>query len=218
MSILSCGTCDYRIEEQSTGKEGCNVSSTNLPLPAKALLGYVGCASHVPKTIPIRRVWAMPNKWTFSIPPIKELIDRYVGDGKGWIDPFAGMYSPAEFTNDLNPAANAKSHVKALDYVTNIEGIFNGALFDPPFSPRQVQECYNDLGLKVQMDDTNAFFYWSVKRAIAPKIKIGGHAISCGWNSGGFGKKLGFEIVEILLVCHGGSHNDTIVTVEVKER
>jgi len=28
------------------------------------------------------------------------------------------------------------------------------------------------------------------------------------------GKNRGFEIVEILLVAHGGHHNDTIVTVE----
>lgn len=49
----------------------------------------------------INRVWAMPNKWTFQIQPITELIKRYVGDGKGWIDPFAGMTSPAEITNDL---------------------------------------------------------------------------------------------------------------------
>lgn len=48
-------------------------------------------------------------------------------------------------------------------------------------------------------------------------IKPNGLAISCGWNSGGFGKMLGFEIVEILLVAHGGNHNDTIVTVERKK-
>lgn len=36
------------------------------------------------------------------------------------------------------------------------------------------------------------------------------------WNSGGFGKNLGFEMIEILLVPHGGHHNDTIVTVERK--
>lgn len=29
-------------------------------------------------------------------------------------------------------------------------------------------------------------------------------------------KKYGFEIIEILLVAHGGWHNDTIVTVEKK--
>ena len=32
----------------------------------------------------------------------------------------------------------------------------------------------------------------------------------------GDGKKYGFEIIEILLVAHGGWHNDTIVTVEKK--
>jgi len=45
---------------------------------------------------------------------------------------------------------------------------------------------------------------------------LGGIAISFGWNSNGFGKKLGFEIIEILIVPHGSSHNDTIVTIERK--
>ncbi len=58
----------------------------------------------------INRFWAMPNKWTFQIKPIAELLTRYVGDGKGWIDPFAGMYSPAEITNDLNPEMKALFH------------------------------------------------------------------------------------------------------------
>ena len=43
----------------------------------------------------------MPNKWTFKIPAIADLITRYVGDGDGWLDPFAGRYSPAKLTNDL---------------------------------------------------------------------------------------------------------------------
>jgi hypothetical protein len=30
------------------------------------------------------------------------------------------------------------------------------------------------------------------------------------------GKNRGFEIVEILIVAHGGHHNDTLVTVERK--
>ena len=40
--------------------------------------------------------------------------------------------------------------------------------------------------------------------------------ITCGWNSNGFGKNRGFEIIEILLVAHGQHRNDTIVTVERK--
>ena len=164
----------------------------------------------------INRVWAMPNKWTFKIKPIKEILDRYVGNGFRWIDPFAGMNSPAEITNDLNPNANAKFHLKALDFVKQFNSKFDGILFDPPYSGRQVKECYNDLDVDIQRDDTNSFFYWSVKREVADKIKIGGYAISFGWNSNGFGKKLGFEIIEILLIAHGSSHNDTIVTIEKK--
>jgi hypothetical protein len=44
----------------------------------------------------------------------------------------------------------------------------------------------------------------------------GGYAICCGWNSIGIGKKRGFKLIEVLLVCHGRLHNDTIVTVEQK--
>ena len=40
--------------------------------------------------------------------------------------------------------------------------------------------------------------------------------ITFGWNSGGIGYKYGFEIKRILMVPHGGWHNDTICTVEVK--
>ena len=38
--------------------------------------------------------------------------------------------------------------------------------------------------------------------------------ITFGWNSTGLGKKRGFEITRILIVCHGSMHNDTICTVE----
>ena len=47
-------------------------------------------------------------------------------------------------------------------------------------------------------------------------MKKDGIALSCGWNSGGIGKTNGFKLIEILLVPHGGIHNDTIVTVEGK--
>lgn len=72
------------------------------------------------------------------------------------------------------------------------------------------------LGKRVTQLDTSGFFYSSVKALAAPIIKRGGIAISFGWNSVGLGKKNGFEIIEILLVSHGGNHNDTICTVERK--
>ena len=164
----------------------------------------------------ITREWAMPNRWTFTIAPIKKLLDRYVGDGTEWIDPFCGTSTLAAHRNDLDPTIKGCSHKLALDFVKEMTDQLNGILFDPPYSGRQVSECYTHLKQKVHMDDTSSYFYWSVKREVAPKIKPGGYAISFGWNSSGFGGKLGFEIIEILLICHGSNHNDTIVTVERK--
>lgn len=54
------------------------------------------------------------------------------------------------------------------------------------------------------------------KFAAAEKIELGGYAISFWWNTKGFSKKHGFEIVEILIVNHGDFRNDTLCVVEKK--
>ena len=164
----------------------------------------------------INRVRAQPNRWTFQIKPIAKLVYKYVGDGKGWVDPFAGMYSPAEFTNDINPEMPAKVHLPAEDFVKQLDGIYEGIIFDPPYSYEQISRAYKGMGLTVTPLETSDNFYSRVKNPICNKIKDGGIAISFGWNSNGFGKRRGFHIIEILLVAHGGGHYDTIVTVERK--
>lgn len=165
----------------------------------------------------INRAWSMPDKWTFQIKPIAELVARYVGDGKGWIDPFAGETSPAEITNDLNPDRPAKYHLDALDFLKQLDGQYKGVLFDPPYSQRQVKECYEGLGRGFTMRDGQIANRWTDEKVeIKHLIKPGGIALSFGWNSQGIGVLNGFEIVEILLVAHGAGHNDTIVTVERK--
>jgi len=157
----------------------------------------------------------MPSKHTFQIKPIASLLQKYVGDGIGWIDPFAGENSPAEFTNDMNPNKPAKFHLHAKEFASQLSGTYEGCLFDPPYSLRQVKECYDAIGVKLFADDTQRFPQ-NVKEIIASKIKNEGIVITFGWNSQGFGKNLGFEMLEVLLVPHGRSHNDTIVTVERK--
>ena len=166
----------------------------------------------------INRVWAMPNKWTFKIKPIADLLANYVGDGKGWVDAFAGMYSPAEFTNDLNPTAPTMYHLPAYDFCLLLPGdTFCGCLFDPPYSSTQVKECYENIGYNpAQPKEDFILAFDNVKNALSYRVKSGGICMSFGWNSNGLGKKRGFEKIEILLVAHGGHHNDTIVTVERK--
>lgn len=66
----------------------------------------------------IERQWAMPNKWTFRIKPIKELLMQEITDGL-WVDPYAGECSPATITNDLNPERPTDYHLQAIDFLKN---------------------------------------------------------------------------------------------------
>ena len=173
----------------------------------------------------ISRVWAMPNKWTFTIKPIKELIHRQMSErlsipfGCGWIDPYAGENSPAEIKNDLNPERDTQFHLDALDFLKTFkDNSVHGVLFDPPYSPRQVSECYKGFGMKVGMKTTQMSFWSKQKDEIARIVRPGGKVLCFGWNSMGCGLKRGFEMTEILLVPHGASKNDTIVTVEIKSK
>lgn len=162
------------------------------------------------------RLWAMPSRHTFKIKPIAELLSKYLTcEGKGWIDPFAGENSPAEITNDMNPNKPTQFHLHAKEFAAQLSGQYEGVLFDPPYSLRQVKECYDAIGVKLFADDTQRFPQ-NVKEIITPKIKDGGIAITFGWNSQGFGKNLGWEMIDGILVAHGRGHNDTIVTVERK--
>ena len=146
----------------------------------------------------ITREWSMPNKRTFTIKPIKELLKEE--NTKGFLDPF-----PFVYTRDaLETLAECKDN--SLD----------GVLFDPPYTPRQLKECYDDRGQSLHDATSRVWAIW--KNEIARVIKTGGKCISFGFASNGLGKGRGFKIIRILLVAHGNNHNDTIVTVEVKEK
>ena len=166
--------------------------------------------------------YAQANHQTFKIKPIKELVYKYVGDGAGWIDPFAGNNSPCEYTNDANKDTSAKSHLDAVIFayqhgMSQPDIKYNGVIIDPPYSKRQVSEHYRKyIGRKATQWDTSDRFRNRVMNRICDNIKPGGYALTFGWNSYGFGKKRGFEKVEILVVGHGQGHNDTICVVERK--
>lgn len=165
----------------------------------------------------IKRAWCMPHKNTFDIKPIGQLVHKYCSGVS--IDPFANKNRIATHCNDLDPQHGCKFQMDALDFVKEWgEGEIDTVLFDPPYSPRQVSECYKSLGKTVNMQTTQASFWGNLKKEVGRVTKPGGMVITCGWNSGGIGKKYGFEIVEILLVAHGGWHNDTIITVEEKQK
>lgn len=144
----------------------------------------------------IQREWAMPSKETFKIKPIKDLLSQQFRQGIEVLDPF-----PFEYKKDATEMLN-EIEDESYEY----------AVFDPPYSPRQLKECYKGDG---EYDTKNST--WSKwKDLLGNKIKTGGKVISFGWNSGGLGKNRGFKIKKILLVAHGGNHNDTICVIEEK--
>jgi hypothetical protein len=165
----------------------------------------------------LSKKWAMPNGNTFEIKPIKEFIHFYNSSNLESADPFANRNRIAKYVNDLDPEMETEFNMDAIDFLKTFEDeSLDLVFFDPPYSPRQVSECYKKLGKTVNMQTTQASFWSNMKIEIARILKPNGMVLCFGWNSQGIGKTRGFIMEEILLVAHGGQHNDTICTAERK--
>lgn len=166
--------------------------------------------------IKFQRVWAMPNSNTFSVPAIGAFVKSYLASATISVDPFARNKRWATYTNDLNPDTAAEYHLDVLEFLRMLKGKGVQAdllIFDPPYSLRQIQECYEGIGRKISAAESTRF-YGDVRDALNAIAAPDCIALSFGWNSIGMGKGRGFDVTEILLVCHGRAHNDTICTVE----
>ena len=121
----------------------------------------------------ITRKWHMPNKHTFDIKPIKELIEKYLIDGIV-IDPFANKNKIATITNDLDPQYDTDYHLDALDFLKLFDDKSVGmVLYDPPYSPRQVSECYKALDMTVNMQTTQSSYWGNQKKEVSRVVKKG---------------------------------------------
>lgn len=180
-----------------------------------------------PGSASFRRVWAMPSPKTFDVKPLRLFAEKWIHGVS--VDPFARDCKLATITNDLNPATDADYHMDAFDFILWLEK--NGiapdcVVFDPPYSPRQAADCYQAAGVDpktleaVKRRKGNAWQRtknWKEERDAITRIqKPGGVVLSFGWDSNGQGKGRGYEIVDMLLVCHGACHNDTICVAERK--
>lgn len=159
----------------------------------------------------------MPNSNTFDIKCIGKLIKKYLKPEMMSIDPFANKSKLAKVTNDLNPDYDTDYHLDAVDFLKKFsDNSVDFILYDPPYSLRQVSEVYKSVGREVTMETTQSSFRTKHINEIYRVLKPNGIVMCFGWNSSGVGINRETELIEILLVCHGGSHNDTICTVERK--
>lgn len=160
------------------------------------------------------RRWAMPNGDTFSIPVIGDWVKARLAQSRVSIDPFARNKRWATHTNDLNPKTEAEHHLEAREFMAMLveRGVkADLVLFDPPYSPRQISELYSSIGRDCGMKDTqSAVLYMECRALINHLATPDCTVLSFGWNSCGMGAP--WSITEIMLVAHGGAHNDTICT------
>lgn len=174
----------------------------------------------LPDRIRWDRVWCMPSADTFSMPPVADLLDRWLRGCAVIVDPFARNGRRGTHRNDLNPETRAEYHMDAAAFCVLLlsEGVrADAVIFDPPYSPRQISEVYAGVGRECHTAETQSgVLYQSVRDGLDRLMSPGGVALSFGWNSAGFGKGRGYLTYEILLCAHGGAQNDTICVVERK--
>ena len=165
-----------------------------------------------PAAMKMSRCFAWPNKSTFSIPPISAFVERWLNGGSTIIDPFARNATYATYTNDIDPESSAAYHMEAMVFLAMLidRGVkADRIIFDPPYSPTQIARSYRNAGLSVTMTDTQSAKLKGDCRKLFRKLAEPGCVVlSFGWNTCGMGE--GWITEEILLVSHGGDHNDTI--------
>lgn len=160
----------------------------------------------------ITRKWDMPSVDTFSVKTIGEFVKKYLRNSTVSVDPFARNKRWATYTNDLNPETEAEYHMDAVEFLEFLKtkGVQPDLIIlDPPYSLHQVVKSYAKYG------DKRVNALTPVYDIAAELIGVGGVVLNFGFNTNGIARD-GFEIEEILLVAHGGHHNDTICMAERK--
>lgn len=151
-----------------------------------------------------------PKKYTFEQPKLR----RWVEDncqGKV-LNLFAGKTRlnvdevRVELSNEFNP----DYCMDAFDFVLYAKdnGIkFDTIILDPPYSLRKSMEKYNG---KVCSK------FVKIKEELPCILNDNGRVITFGYTSVCMGKVRGFKKIGVCLVCHSGSHHDTVCVIEEK--
>ena len=129
----------------------------------------------------IQRIPSKPNKNTFSIPPIRKWIEEHLVGSEITIDPFARHSKIAHWTNDINPECGTDFCMDALDFLRKFDDEeVDAVLFDPPYSLRQLKECYDGLGRDLTSHESK-YFFSDLRNEIARVLRPGGVGVSFGW-------------------------------------
>lgn len=150
------------------------------------------------------------RRYTFEAPKIREWLEKRA---KGKVlNLFAGKtnLNLDEVRNDLDNSMVADYHKDAYEFVKGWnKGKFDTIILDPPYSYRKSMEKYNG-------NYTSRFNL--IKNEIPRILADNGIVITFGYHSTFMGKKRGFKLLDICLICHGGAQHDTIAIIEGRIR
>lgn len=201
------------------------------PVNLSRIINYPILPSHHNPRDIVYRMWSMycSGGRTFSVPAIRTILEKTLAVVKGSnplpviVDPFSRNSDLATVDNDLNPETTARYHMDALDFLRMIlrgdcveipEGGVDLVLLDPPYSDVQNSICYQNIGGTREGYTINSDLYAECMEIITQILRPGGIVISFGWSSLG-GR--GLQRLETVLVCHGASHDDTILNIDQKK-
>jgi hypothetical protein len=163
----------------------------------------------------LSRTFCMPNKWTFEMKPIHDLLVKYIFKARKVLIPFAGMtrfsgLNLPEITYiDIDTTRPQPClYGDCLEVMATLKSKYDLIISDPPFCFFQAVHTYHNQKLQ---DISYA------KELYEKLLTPNGMIIHFGFNSTGMGETRGYEKKEILLVNQGGSHSDLIITIEQRK-
>ena len=170
----------------------------------------------------------------FSMPKVRKILDQVINQATREldfgmpliVDPFARssfltLGNHNTITNDLDPQfTHCDYNLTAHEFAVEIKGSgveIDVLVFDPPYSLRQVKECYEGIGKDLELWQTHNM-WGKCKDDLASCMKLGSYAVSLGWDTHGMGEKRGFKKMEIHNFEQGGNEYayNLLVTVERK--
>lgn len=145
------------------------------------------------------------------------------------VDVYSGGNSIADIKNDFDHSYDTDYHMEAIEFLKTLDTCSCDTIIcDPPTCSSDSKYWRDKLGLpkivdvidgKERVVQYTQINYWSIlNREISRVMKPGGIVIYSGCTSTGVGKKLGFELKELNILCHGGWTPDTYITVETKTK
>jgi len=154
--------------------------------------------------------WEM-SPWTFEIRFVKKILQPELKLRSDVLIPFAGQTRFTKknviYVDIMDGLPKPYFQMNVLDFLKDYVKSFDLIIADPPYSSNQAVRTYNnEKHQEITM----------YKNAFDKVLRPGGIIYFFGYNSTGMGRKRGYEMTDIYLLNLAGSHNDIIITREVK--